>query len=50
MKKFRLIGRTIVFVVVREYTILDGVPCVEGHSIDGEWATQARIADVIFLN
>ena len=48
-RHFRLIGRTTVFRVTREYKAAGFIPSVVGVTTDGTHQTVARVADVIFL-
>ena len=45
---FRLIGRTTVFRVVKQYRFGD-TRCVKGYTLDGKFQTVARIKDIIIL-
>jgi hypothetical protein len=49
MKKFRLLGRTTVFILVNYFYVLDDVRCVHGETADGKFQTNARVEDVMFL-
>lgn len=49
MIRFRLIGRSTVFVVVREYLAAGLVPAIVGVTEDGRYQTIARKADVAFF-
>lgn len=47
MTRFTLIGRpTLVFRVVAA-GLYAGIPCVLGHTLDGNFRTLARVADVV---
>ena len=47
--KFRLIGQTTEFVVVKVYLAAGFIPAIVGYTLDGSHRTNARIADVIAL-
>ena len=47
-RKFRLIGCTLEFVVVREYLAAGFIPALIGHSKDRR-KTQPRVVDVVWL-
>lgn len=49
-RSFRLIGRTVVFTITREYMVCGTIRCVKGVSLCGKYQTCARIADVEFLS
>lgn len=49
MTKFRLIGQTTKFKVVRFYKAAGFIPSVVGVTEDGKFMTCARIADVIAI-
>lgn len=46
---FRLIGRTILFRVTREYLAAGFIPSVIGVSLDGKLSTCARVVDVVLV-
>lgn len=46
---FRLISRTIIFRVTREYMAAGFIPSVIGVSLDGKLSTCARIVDVVLV-
>ena len=48
--KFRLISQTTVFMVRRVYLAAGFIPSVYGETLDGKYATCARIADIIILD
>jgi hypothetical protein len=48
-KKFRLIGRTTVFVVVHETMVGGFIHAITGETLDGKYQTQPRASDVDFL-
>lgn len=49
-RKFRLIGRVNVFIVIANAVTCTGSPCVIGHTLNGRFQTTARIDDIIFLD
>lgn len=49
MLKFRLIGSTTVFTVVRFYLAAGFIPSVVGMTPDGRYQTHARTVDVVPL-
>lgn len=50
VRKFRLIGRTTVFVAIKFYQASGFIPAVIGRTEDGRFQTTAREADVIFFD
>lgn len=48
-KQFRTVGCTRVYNIVARVMVLGFIPAVVGHSVDGKYRTEARIADVIFV-
>lgn len=45
--KFRLLGQTTRFMVVRVYLAAGFIPSVYGETLDGKYGTCARVADII---
>ena len=49
MKKFKLLSRTNIFIVKKEYLAAGFIPSVQGISLCGKYQTFARIVDVEFI-